>query len=138
VQVPYNRLAPRFPLAVPSQPSLRCQASASAKSLTAFLTASEPGLETIEERPRCQDLDAKELLQLEQVRVAGENEFRPYRQSASPDAMAALLSPSILREQILQVALRQAARKALFPEHVGDRLRFALLQLPDLFLHGAG
>ena len=51
-------------------------AARSAESLAAFLAASEPGLETAEECPRCQNLDAKGLLQLEQVRVAGDNELR--------------------------------------------------------------
>src|ERR1039458_3774786 len=48
------------------------------------------------------------------------------------------LEYSILREQILQIRLGQAAREAFLAEHVGNRLRFALLQLPELLFHGAG
>src|SRR5262245_55540887 len=44
----------------------------------------------------------------------------------------------ILGEQILEVALREVARKAIFAQHVRDGLRLALLQVPDFFLHGAG
>ena len=40
----------------------------------------------------------------------------------------------ILRKQIFQIRLGQAAGEAFFAEDVGDGLRFALLQFPNLFL----
>src|ERR1035438_2364911 len=45
---------------------------------------------------------------------------------------------SIFREQIVQIRHRKAAGEALLAEHVGDRLRLALLQFPDFFLDRAG
>src|SRR5690349_5526537 len=41
----------------------------------------------------------------------------------------------ILRKQIFQIRLGQTARKTFFAEHVRNRLRLALLQLPNLFFH---
>ena len=45
---------------------------------------------------------------------------------------------SILREQILQIRRREAARETFLAQHVGDRLRLALLQFPNFFLDRAG
>ncbi len=44
---------------------------------------------------------------------------------------------SFLRKQVFQIRLGETARKALFPEHVGNRLGFALLELPNFLLHGS-
>src|SRR3989442_1603097 len=44
---------------------------------------------------------------------------------------------SILREQLVQIVLRQTAGEAFFTQHVADGLRLALLQFPDLFLDRA-
>ena len=44
----------------------------------------------------------------------------------------------ILREQVFQVRLGEAAGEAFLAEHIGDGLGLALLQLPDLVFHGAG
>ena len=43
----------------------------------------------------------------------------------------------ILRKQVFQVGLGQASRETFLAQHVSDRLRFALLEVPDLFFDGA-
>src|SRR5208282_6322428 len=48
------------------------------------------------------------------------------------------LPVSIFREQIIQIRGGEAAGKAFLAQHVGNRLRLALLQFPDFFLDGAG
>ena len=45
---------------------------------------------------------------------------------------------SIFREQVLEIVLRQALREPLLPEHVGDGLRLALLEFPNLFFNRSG
>src|SRR5688500_9386796 len=51
---------------------------------------------------------------------------------ATPSAVGEAL---LFRKQIFQVALRKAPRESFLAQHVGDRLRLALLQLPNLLLH---
>ena len=45
---------------------------------------------------------------------------------------------SLLREQIFQFRLREAAGEAFFAQHVSDGFGLALLQFPNFFLHRAG
>ena len=44
----------------------------------------------------------------------------------------------IFREKIFQIDLRKVPGKSLFAKHVGNGLRFALLQIPNFFFNGAG
>lgn len=54
-----------------------------------------------------------------------------------PFPFGGVVGKLILREQIFQIRRRQAAGKAFLAEDVGDGLRFALLQFPNLFFDSA-
>src|SRR5438046_2520320 len=58
-------------------------------------------------------------------------------ESMSDSHLPATANRSVLREQVIQIRLREAAGEAFLAQHVADRLRLALLEFPDFFLHRA-
>src|SRR5262245_61790127 len=59
-----------------------------------------------------------------------------------PNGAHGVTRPTILElvfgEQVFQIRLGEAAREALFAEHISNRLGFALLQFPNLFFDRSG
>src|SRR5205814_10592463 len=53
-------------------------------------------------------------------------------------SMLLAVSLSILREEVLEVVLGQAAGEAFLAQHVTNGLRLALLEFPDFLLNGSG
>src|SRR5439155_8995741 len=57
--------------------------------------------------------------------------------TTAPSLFMVPMGFSLLREQVFQIVLGQAARETFLAQHVADGLGLALLEFPDFFLDGS-